>query len=214
MDDGTFWVGEEFGPYLLHFDAQGRLLSPPVRHPVLRAPQNPQNAAPGPANLPSSRGFESMTRNGDGSRLYLTTEASINSEPDKRLLEIYEFDTRTEQYTGRTFKYAKDSSDSITGGTNNATNIFVTGDMTHVAGDRYIIIERDDFQGPPSSAEPAAPEEALSVRPQRDRRGDRRPEEAPARRPARHRRPEGHRRAAARDSRDSSSTSRCSRSSR
>ena len=23
MDDGTFWVGEEFGPYLLHFNAQG-----------------------------------------------------------------------------------------------------------------------------------------------------------------------------------------------
>ncbi len=70
------------------------------------------------------------------------------------MLEIYEFDTRTERYTGRTFKYAKDSSDSITGGTNNATNIFVTGDMTHVAGDRYIIIERDDFQGPPSIANP------------------------------------------------------------
>ena len=48
MDDGTFWVGEEFGPYLLHFDAQGQLLSPPVRHPVLRAPQNPQNTTANP----------------------------------------------------------------------------------------------------------------------------------------------------------------------
>jgi hypothetical protein len=154
LNDGTFWVGEEFGPYLLHFDAAGRLLSAPVRHPVLRAPQNPQNLTQGPSNLPSSRGFESMTRNGNGSLLYVTTEASIASQPDKRILEIFEFDTRRERYTGRSFKYAKDSSDSITGGTNNATNIFVTGDMTHVAGDRYIIIERDDFQGPPSSAAP------------------------------------------------------------
>ena len=154
MDDGTFWVGEEFGPYLLHFDAQGRLLRAPVRHPVLRAPQNPQNAVMGPSNLPSSRGFESMTRNGDGSKLYVTTEASILSEPDKRMLEIYEFDTATGSYTGESFKYAKDSSDSITGVTNNATNIFVTGDMTHVDGDRYIVIERDDFQGPPSIANP------------------------------------------------------------
>jgi len=154
MNDGTFWVGEEFGPYLLHFDAQGRLLSAPVRHPVLRAPQNPQNATQGPSNLPSSRGFESMARNGDGSRLYLTTEASITSEPDKRILEIYEFDTVLERYTGRSFKYAKDSSDAITGGSNNATNIFVTGDMTYLAADRYVVIERDDFQGPPSSANP------------------------------------------------------------
>jgi glycerophosphoryl diester phosphodiesterase len=29
--DGTFWVGEEFGPSLLHFDAQGVLLDPPFR---------------------------------------------------------------------------------------------------------------------------------------------------------------------------------------
>lgn len=154
MDDGTFWVGEEFGPYLLHFDARGRLMSPPVRHPVLRAPQNPLNASLGAANLPSSRGFESMTRNGSGSRLYLTTEASITSETDKRMLEIYEFNTRTGQYTGVVFRYAKDSSDYITGAVNNATNIFVTGDMTHVARDRYIMIERDDFQGPPSSVNP------------------------------------------------------------
>ena len=129
-------------------------MSAPVRHPVLRAPQNPQNATQGPANLPSSRGFESMTRSGDGARLYLTTEASIATELDKRVLHIYEFDTRLERYTGRSFMYAKDSSDAITGGANNATNIFVTGDMTHVAGDRYIMIERDDFQGPPSSANP------------------------------------------------------------
>lgn len=150
LDDGSFWVGEEFGPYLLHFDAQGQLLRAPIAHPVLRAPQNPA----GGTNLPSSRGFESMTRNGDGSKLYLTTEASINSQTDKRMLEIYEFDTASEQYTGVTFQYAKDSSDFITGAQNNATNIFVTGDMTHVADDRFLIIERDDFQGPPGSANP------------------------------------------------------------
>lgn len=154
LDDGTFWVGEEFGPYLLHFDAQGRLMSRPVRHPVLRAPQNPQNTTQNPANLPSSRGFESMARNRDGSLLYLTTESSIDSEPDKRIIEIYEFDTRLERYTGRAWKYAKDSSDFITGGANNQTNIFVTGDMAHIDRDRYVMIERDDFQGPPTAANP------------------------------------------------------------
>ena len=154
MEDGTFWVGEEFGPYLLHFDAGGRLLQKPVRHPILRAPQNPHNTTEKPANLPSSRGFEAMTRNGKGNKLYVTTEASITTEPDKRLLVIYEFNTMSRRYTGRTFTYAKDSSNFITGDDNNATNIFVTGDMTHIAGNRYIMIERDDFQGPPTSANP------------------------------------------------------------
>jgi glycerophosphoryl diester phosphodiesterase len=31
--DGTIWVGEEFGPYLLHFDATGKLLEAPVATP-------------------------------------------------------------------------------------------------------------------------------------------------------------------------------------
>jgi hypothetical protein len=32
--DGTYWVGEEFGPSLLHFSASGELLRAPVRLPV------------------------------------------------------------------------------------------------------------------------------------------------------------------------------------
>ena len=201
MDDGTFWVGEEFGPYLLHFGADGRLLRAPVRHPVLRAPQNPENTPANPSNLPSSRGFESMTRNADGTRLYVTTEASIDAEPDKRILVVYEFDTVNERYTGRTFRYAKDSSDAITGGANNATNIFVTGDMTHVAEDRYIMIERDDFQGPPTSLNPPRQKKLYLFDLNEIDPANAAAEEAPARRSARHRRSGRHRRTAGRHSR-------------
>ncbi len=31
--DGSIWVGEEFGPYLLHFDATGKLLEAPIATP-------------------------------------------------------------------------------------------------------------------------------------------------------------------------------------
>ncbi len=33
--DGTIWIGEEFGPYLLHFDATGKLLDAPIPTPNL-----------------------------------------------------------------------------------------------------------------------------------------------------------------------------------
>ncbi|MDP9766334.1 esterase-like activity of phytase family protein [Deinococcus enclensis] len=33
--DGTLWVGDEFGPYLLHFSADGRLLEAPIGTPNL-----------------------------------------------------------------------------------------------------------------------------------------------------------------------------------
>jgi glycerophosphoryl diester phosphodiesterase len=46
--DGSFWFGEEFGPFLLHTDASGKLLEAPIPLPdldnpgqVVRAPQNP-----------------------------------------------------------------------------------------------------------------------------------------------------------------------------
>lgn len=46
--DGTFWFGDEFGPFLLHTDATGRLLEAPIALPdfdnqgkEIRSPQNP-----------------------------------------------------------------------------------------------------------------------------------------------------------------------------
>ena len=48
--NGDYWIGDEFGPFLLHFDAQGVLLDPPFALPdlktsgkELRSPQNPFN---------------------------------------------------------------------------------------------------------------------------------------------------------------------------
>ena len=46
--DGTLWIGDEFGPFLFHFDGSGKLLEAPISLPdpdragdVLRSPQNP-----------------------------------------------------------------------------------------------------------------------------------------------------------------------------
>jgi len=33
--DGSYWVGEEFGPFILHFDPSGTLIDEPVPHPFL-----------------------------------------------------------------------------------------------------------------------------------------------------------------------------------
>ncbi len=48
--DGTLWFGDEFGPFLLHTDATGKILEAPISLPdfdnpgkFIRAPQNPFN---------------------------------------------------------------------------------------------------------------------------------------------------------------------------
>lgn len=48
--DSTYWIGDEFGPFLLHFDKTGKLLDAPIELPdydnagkFVRSPQSPMN---------------------------------------------------------------------------------------------------------------------------------------------------------------------------
>jgi glycerophosphoryl diester phosphodiesterase len=50
VPDGTLWFGDEFGPFLIHTDANGKILKPPIPLPdfdnlgkEIRSPQNPFN---------------------------------------------------------------------------------------------------------------------------------------------------------------------------
>ena len=132
--DGTYWFGEEFGPFLLHTDRHGRLLEAPYPLPGVQAPQNPflNGATP---NLPGSRGFEGMAITPDGKTLYPLLEGALTTDPDPRRLLINEFSIRDRRYTGRQFAYRMESS------------AHAIGDFTAVTKRLFLVIERDGFQG-------------------------------------------------------------------
>jgi hypothetical protein len=132
---GDLWFGEEFGPFLLHTDATGRVLEAPIPLPGVQSPQNPYLA--GPPNLPASRGFESMALSIDGKTLYPVLEGALTTDPDPRRRLVNEFDVRARAYTGRTWQYHTDA----------AFPNAVLGDMTALDQHRFVVIERDDFQG-------------------------------------------------------------------
>lgn len=100
--DGTFWLSEEFGPFLIHVAADGRVLEPPVAVPGVRSPQNPfleiadRSRAERPT-LAASRGFEGMAISPDGATLYALLEGAL-AEDDAQDLRIYVYDL-----TGRAF---------------------------------------------------------------------------------------------------------------
>jgi hypothetical protein len=131
--DGTYWIGDEFGPYLLHFDRAGRLMQAPVPLPGVFAPENPTRGTT-PANLPSSKGFEGMAQSPDGATLYPLLEGTVAGDPTGTL-RLNEFDVRTNVYTGRHWTYALDAADHA------------IGDAIMVDRDRFLIIERDNGQG-------------------------------------------------------------------
>ena len=135
--DGTFWFGEEFGPFLLHTDASGTVLEAPFPLPGVQSPQNPFLGSATP-NLRTSRGFEGMALSPDGKTLYPLLEGSLTTDPDQRRLIINEFDLRTKQYTGKKWFYRLEAT------TGSGQSI---GDLTAVSKDQLLVIERDGGQG-------------------------------------------------------------------
>lgn len=134
--DGSFWVGEEFGPFLLHFGADGTLLEKPVPLPGgAKSPQNPYLAAGETPRVRASRGFEALAGSSSGRLLYPVLEGAYSDDPDLRRREILEFDTTRGAYTGRTWSYQTDQDANV------------IGDAFTVRSDVLMVVERDDFEG-------------------------------------------------------------------
>jgi glycerophosphoryl diester phosphodiesterase len=138
-DDGTLWVGEEFGPFLLHFDSDGTLLEKPYPLPGgLKSPQNPYLADGEEPTVRASRGFEAMAGVRGGRYLYPVLEGALVGDADQRRRVIHEFDTRRGQYTGRAWDYQADQEANV------------LGDAFAVGKDSFWVVERDDHEGPAS----------------------------------------------------------------
>lgn len=133
--DGTFWVGEEFGPFLLHFDSDGTLLEKPYALDGAKSPQNPYLQPGETPRVRASRGFEALAGSVNGRYLYPVVEGAYADDPDLRRREILEFDTRRGEYTGRTWSYQTDQEANV------------IGDAFTVRNDVLLLVERDDFEG-------------------------------------------------------------------
>jgi glycerophosphoryl diester phosphodiesterase len=138
VPDGSFWIGEEFGPFLLHVNSTGKVIAPPVDFPDGKSPANPFLEPDEVPLVVGSRGFEAMAGSADGSTLYPIVEGALVDDTDKRRRVIYEFDTMTSTYTGRIWQYQTDQA------------VDVIGDAFMLGKNSIMIIERDDLQGPQS----------------------------------------------------------------
>ena len=167
--DGTFWFGEEFGPFLLHTDPAGHLLEAPVGVPGAVAPQNP-TLDPKAGQRPtvnSSKGLEGLGISPDRKTLYPLLEGAVTGD-DPSDLRIYRFDTRKHSFAGF-YRYhlelpatlVNTAALKLSDGTRaypadtpppSTTGKAAIGELTMLDGDRGVIIERDnggDSPNPP-----------------------------------------------------------------
>ncbi|HEX4981319.1 MAG TPA: esterase-like activity of phytase family protein [Ilumatobacteraceae bacterium] len=130
-ENGDLWVGDEFGPWILHFSADGVLLDPPFSIPGVTSPSNPTPGSQ-PATIRNSRGFEAMAVR--GKYLYAILEGAADpADPTRR---VFEFDIRREKLTGREWVYSTETP------TPPQTEHFIA-DAQAVGRHQLVIIERD-----------------------------------------------------------------------
>jgi hypothetical protein len=155
LPDGTFMIGDEFGPYLLHVDAQGRLLrviETRMDGEVLRTPDHPGNLIPANptqgVNLRVRRsgGYEGLALTPDGRTLWAMMEQPLfapgTNNPEGPFLRVLEFDLGRMDWTGRQVRYRLEPG---------ATAI---GDFNFIDERRALVIERDNGEGDPGRACP------------------------------------------------------------
>jgi hypothetical protein len=157
---GSIWIGDELGPFLIKADMKGKVLAvfdTQVDGKVVRSPDHPAlttPAAPGGSvnfEVRRSKGFEGMASSKDGSKLYALLEGALwNSEAKayeslegKPYLRVLEFDVKTEQWTGRHWKYVLEAGHHA------------IGDFNMIDDSTGMIIERDNGEG---TADKACPE--------------------------------------------------------
>ena len=133
-----FWLGDEFGPFLIKVDQEGRVrqvVDTTIDGRPIRSPDNPGLQVPATTfESQRSGGFEGMAQSPDGSRLYALLEKPLltNGQPEGRFLRIAELDIARGAWMCRVLRYR------IEEGTT------AIGDFNMIDDLRALIIELDD----------------------------------------------------------------------
>ena len=148
---GALWIGDEFGPFLIKADLNGKILAvfeTLVDGKAIRSPDHPSMTMPGTPGMVEfqvrrSKGFEGMAASKDGSKLYALLEGALYDATSKSTekvdgkdyLRVLEFDVKSQQWTGRHWKYVMESASHA------------IGDFNMIDDKTGLIIERDNGEG-------------------------------------------------------------------
>ncbi|AMY69463.1 esterase-like activity of phytase family protein [Frigidibacter mobilis] len=146
--DGSLWVGDEFGPYLLNVAPDGRVLQvvPTLLDgKQLKGPDTPGVSVPAQPGkefrVQRSGGYEGMALQPGRGLLWAMLEKPLLGEdgaPAGNFLTVLAFDPAKAEWTGDSFKFAL------------AEGATAIGDFNFIDETRALVIERDNGEGDPS----------------------------------------------------------------
>ncbi len=156
---GYLWIGEEFGPYLIKADMNGKvveIIETLVDGKLIKSPDHYSIVAPNtPTDLVAfqlrrSKGYEGMAVSKDETKLYPMLEGALwdaatksyENIDGKQYLRIMEFDVKANKWTGRHWKYVMEA------------NHHAIGDFNMMDANTGLIIERDNGEGTQDKACP------------------------------------------------------------
>ena len=133
---GDLWVGDEFGPWILHFDADGRLLDAPITARQSQPAEQTHVAEQPAPGYRASHAAQQPRHRGHGHRRTVpvpdprgATVADVIRDPDRRL--VFEYDINKGEFTDRQWEYRV-----------NPNTPFVS-DVAPLDNKRLVVIERD-----------------------------------------------------------------------
>lgn len=162
-DHGTFWIGDELGPFLLHFGEDGALLAPPLSVPLpeelmrygrqqsyFRSPDfagfrnRSSHDSEQRANLPRSKGIEGLTRVPDTGELLLLMEGPLKDQPNQSLLSLFAFSLDSERFEFLGFyPLSRPYQESF------VVDRHKIGEILALDRSRMLVVETDDGHGTP-----------------------------------------------------------------
>ncbi|AGT08794.1 esterase-like activity of phytase family protein [Paracoccus aminophilus] len=148
--DGEIWIGEEFGPYLLHATRDGRILdvfATKLDGNVLAGPDTPGIAVPAVPGkdyqVQRSGGYEGMGLQPETNLFWAMLEKPLlveGGETEGDFLRVMTFDTKARDWTGQSYKFKL------------AEGAKAIGDLNFIDKTRALVIERDNGEGDAASA--------------------------------------------------------------
>ncbi|KAJ9495222.1 hypothetical protein H2202_009249 [Exophiala xenobiotica] len=169
MDDGSFWISDEYGPYIYHFSPSGQMLSairpPPAIIPMRNGTDSFSAASPprydpdievlpesNPTGRANNQGFEGLTSSPDGKTLYVLTQSALDQDgglksANRRNARFLQYDISADPSKAAPALKAEYVVQLPLYSYSNNTKVAAQSEVHYISSTQFLVLARDSGAG-------------------------------------------------------------------